>query len=101
MYGGGAVETLHSGIEPYMTEHGFNKLLMGRSLYRLEYICKQKGSDWTCSSIEVAPASEPGYYTYRVGLVESASSTSGNLVFTGNYYVGEDGLVDNFYVDLD
>ena len=101
VYGGGAVETLHSGIEPYMTEHGFNKLLMERSLYRLEYICKQKGSDWTCSSIDVAPASEPGYYTYRVGLVESASSTSENLQFTGNYYVGEDGLVDNFYVDLD
>ena len=102
VYGGGAVETLHSGIKPYMTEHGFNKVLMGRSLYRLEYICKQKGSDWTCSSIEVAPASEPGYYTYRVNLVEYyTSGSSGNLVFTGNYYIGEDGLVDSFYVGLD
>ena len=102
VYGGGAVETLHSGIKPYMTEHGFNKVLMDRSLYRLEYICKQKGSDWTCSSIEVAPASEPGYYTYRVNLVEYyTSGSSGNLVFAGNYYIGEDGLVDSFYVDLD
>ena len=84
-----------------MTEHGFNKILMDRSLYRLEYICKQKGGDWTCSSIEVAPASEPGYYTYRVSMVEYKSGSSRNLVFTGNYFVGEDGLVDSFYVDLD
>jgi len=75
---------------------------MDWSLYRLEYICKQNGSDWTCSSIEVATASEPGYYTYRVNLVDYyTSGSSGNLVFTGNYYIGEDGLVDSFYVDLD
>ncbi len=101
VYGPGVIETFHSGIEPYMSEHGFNKILMGRSLYKLEYLCKQKGGDWTCSFMEVAPASEPGYYIYRVDLVESASGNSENLWFTGNYYVGEDGLVDNFYVDLD
>ena len=101
VYGGGAVETLHSGIEPYMTERGFSKILMERSLYRLEYILKQKGEDWICGSIEVTPASESGYYTYRVGLVEDASGDSENLWITGNYSVDEDGLVDNFYMDLD
>ena len=100
VYGGGAVETLYSGIEPYMTEHGFTKVLMERSLYNLEYICKQKGSGWYCSNIEITPNSEAGYYSYRVGLVENASGNSDNLWFTGNYSVGEDGLVDNFYVDL-
>ena len=100
VYGADAVEKLYSGIEPYMTEHGFTKVLMERSLYNLEYVCKQKGSDWRCWVIEVAPASEPGYYSYRIDVVEDVSDNSNNLWFTGNYSVDEDGLVDYFYIDL-
>ena len=87
-------------LKEYMTEHGFNEVVMGRSLYRLEYLCKQKGDGWRCFDIEVTPASEPGYYSYQAALVEEASGNSENLWITGNYYAGEDGLVDNFFIDL-
>ena len=100
MYDGGAVETLHSGIKPYMTESGFENVLLGRSLYNLEYLCKQKGENWLCGCIEVSPASEPGYFFYRIGLVEETSGHPWNYWFTGNYSVSEDGLVDEFYIDL-
>ena len=101
VYGAGDPLTLYDGLEDYMTEHGFNEAVMGRSLYRLEYLCKQKGDGWRCWDIVVAPASEPGYYSYRVLLVEESSGNSENLWVTGNYYAGEDGLVDRFYVDLE
>lgn len=100
VYGGGAVETLYSGIEPYMTERGFENVLLGRSLYDLEYLCKQKGENWLCGCIEVSPGSEPGYFFYRIGLVEETSGHPWNYWFTGNYSVSEDGLVDEFYIDL-
>ena len=100
VYGSSAIESLYAGIEPYMTEQGFRSVQMSRSLYNLEYICKQKDGEWNCCIIEVAPASEPGYYTYRVDLVESALGDSENLWIAGNYYVGEDGFVEQFYIDL-
>ena len=98
---GDSIFTLYQGLEKNMTERGFSKILMERALYKLEYVCKQKGEDWTCGLIEVTPASEPGNYFYRIGLVENASGDSDNLWITGNYSVDEDGLVDNFYMDLD
>ena len=97
---GDSIFTLYQGLESYMTERGFSKILMERALYKLEYVCKQKGEDWICGLIEVAPASEPGNYFYRIGLVENASGDSDNLWITGNYSVDEDGLVDSFYLDL-
>lgn len=100
VYGGSAIETLYSGIKPYMTEHGFEKVLLGRSLYNLEYLCKQRGADWYCAVVEITPASDPGTYLYRVDLIEQASGNSGNYLFSGNYSVNEDGLVDQFYIDL-
>ena len=100
VYGVDAIETLHSGIKPYMTERGFENVLLGRSLYDLEYLCKQKGENWLCGCIEVSPASEPGYFFYRIGLVEETSGHPWNYWFTGNYSVSEDGLVDEFYIDL-
>ena len=98
---GDSIFTLYQGLESYMTERGFSKILMERSLYKLEYVCKQKGEDWYCGSIEVSPASEPGNYFYSAYLVENASGNSDNLWITGNYSVDENGLVDNFYMDLD
>ena len=100
VYGAGDPLALYDGLKEYMTEHGFNEVVMGRSLYRLEYLCKQKGDGWRCFDIEVTPASEPGYYSYQAALVEEASGNSENLWITGNYYAGEDGLVDNFFIDL-
>ena len=97
VYGAGDPLALYDGLEDYMTEHGFNEVVMSRSLYRLEYLCKQKGGNWRCWDIEVTPASEPGYYSYRVGLVRGASE---NYWITGNYCAGEDWLVDNFFIDL-
>ena len=96
-YGAGDPLALYDGLKEYMTEHGFNEVVMGRSLYRLEYLCKQKGDGWRCWDIEVTPASEPGYYSYRVGLVRGPSE---NYWITGNYYASEDGLVDSFFIEL-
>ncbi|MBR5641419.1 MAG: hypothetical protein IKW92_04765 [Firmicutes bacterium] len=97
---GDSIFALYQGLERYMTERGFSKILMERSLYKLEYVCKQKGKDWYCGSIEVAPASEPGNYFYSAVLVEGASGNNEEFWITGNYSIGEDGLVDSFYIDL-
>ena len=101
VYGGDAVETLYSGIEPYMTEHGFNSVMMSRSLYNLEYICKQKGGSWYCDLITIEAASEPGYYNYEAGFFNSATANVDPFMVNGSYSVDKDGLVDSFYIDLD
>ena len=95
-----AIELYHEGLEPYVTAEVLKRIELGRYLSRMELSCMAEARDWEILIIRMDEKSVPGSYNFWVDL-HSTEEPFAYKTFSGSYVVNKEGLVSNFFIDLE
>ena len=95
-----AIEPYHEGLSPYVTAEILKRIELGRYLSRMELSCMAEARDWEILMIRMDEKSVPGSYNYWVDL-QSTEEPAVYKTFSGSYVVNKEGLVSNFFIDLE
>lgn len=95
-----AIEPYHEGLEPYVTAEVLKRIELGRYLSRMELSCMAEAQNWQIVIIRMDEKSVPGSYNYWVDL-QSTEEPAVYKTFSGSYVVNKEGLVSNFFIDLE
>ena len=95
-----AIESYHEGLAPYVTAEILKRIELGRYLSRMELSCIAEAQNWQIVIIRMDEKSVPGSYNYWVDL-QSTEEPAVYKTFSGSYVVNKEGLVSNFFIDLE
>ncbi len=95
-----AIEPYHAGLAPYVTSEILKRIELGRYLSNMELQCMAEARSWQILMIRVDEKSVPGAFNYWADL-RSTEEPYAYKTFSGSYVVNKDGLIRNFFIDLE
>lgn len=95
-----AIEAYYARIRPYLSEDVYQKLVMGRMLFRYDMICREGLDSINMPfKFEKVQASDENSYNFHVTMYNKDRTKI--LKFNGSCTEDPDGTITSFYLDLE